>query len=87
MERLKDCMEELLKFTLSSHIDETLDFDLGISSKFCTNLLQDDPNDAVSPSTSNPHNTHFILHLFVSYLRARACMKVTLCYLFSIGST
>lgn len=51
MERLKDCMEELLKFTLSSHIDETLDFDLGISSKFCTNLLQDDPNDAVSPST------------------------------------
>ncbi|KAH9727438.1 ASCH domain-containing protein [Citrus sinensis] len=52
MERLKDCMEELLKFTLSSHIDETLDFDLGISSKFCTNLLQDDPNDAVSPSTS-----------------------------------
>ncbi|KAH9727441.1 ASCH domain-containing protein [Citrus sinensis] len=45
-------MEELLKFTLSSHIDETLDFDLGISSKFCTNLLQDDPNDAVSPSTS-----------------------------------
>lgn len=46
-----------------------------------------DPNDAVSPSTSNPHNTHFILHLFVSYLRARACMKVTLCYLFSIGST
>ncbi|KAH9783460.1 ASCH domain-containing protein [Citrus sinensis] len=52
MERLKDCMEELLKFTLSSHIDETLDFDLGISSKFCTNPLQDDPNDAVSPSTS-----------------------------------
>ncbi|KAH9783459.1 ASCH domain-containing protein [Citrus sinensis] len=45
-------MEELLKFTLSSHIDETLDFDLGISSKFCTNPLQDDPNDAVSPSTS-----------------------------------
>lgn len=87
MERLKDCMEELLKFTLSSHIDETLDFDLGISSKFCTNPLQDDPNDAVSPSTSNPHNTHFILHLFVSYLRARACMKVTLCYLFFIGST
>ncbi|KAJ4723551.1 RNA-binding ASCH domain protein [Melia azedarach] len=51
MERLKDCMEELLKFTVKSYIDETLDLHLGISKEFCSDLLRDEPNDGVSSST------------------------------------
>ncbi|KAG6730673.1 hypothetical protein I3842_01G092200 [Carya illinoinensis] len=45
---LKDCMEELLRFTLESHINETLQFDLLLSKAFCYNLLKDDPTDTNS---------------------------------------
>ncbi|XP_021643357.2 uncharacterized protein LOC110637521 isoform X4 [Hevea brasiliensis] len=48
MEQLRECIEELVKFTLNSHINETLEFDLGLSKDFCSNLLRDDPNDSVS---------------------------------------
>lgn len=36
-------MEELVKFTLESYINETLEIDLGLSKAFCSNLLKDDP--------------------------------------------
>ncbi|XP_042984725.1 uncharacterized protein LOC122313629 isoform X1 [Carya illinoinensis] len=45
---LKDCMEELLRFTLESYINETLQFDLLLSKAFCYNLLKDDPTDTNS---------------------------------------
>ncbi|XP_031273571.1 uncharacterized protein LOC116132031 [Pistacia vera] len=51
MERLKECVEELLSFTLNSHINQTLGFDLGLSSQFCSNLLLREANDAVSVAT------------------------------------
>ncbi|XP_050255762.1 uncharacterized protein LOC126701599 isoform X3 [Quercus robur] len=41
---LKDCMEEVVKYTLESHINETLEFDLGLSKSFCSDLLKLDPN-------------------------------------------
>ncbi|XP_030940651.1 uncharacterized protein LOC115965547 isoform X2 [Quercus lobata] len=46
---LKDWMEEVVKYTLESHINETLEFDLGLSKSFCSNLLKLDPDD---PNTS-----------------------------------
>uniref|UniRef100_A0A2P2JGC6 Uncharacterized protein n=1 Tax=Rhizophora mucronata TaxID=61149 RepID=A0A2P2JGC6_RHIMU len=48
MERLRECMEELLEFTLKSHVNETLEFDLGLSKYFCSKLLELGQNDAVS---------------------------------------
>ncbi|XP_022145804.1 uncharacterized protein LOC111015172 isoform X7 [Momordica charantia] len=39
---LGDCIEELLKFTLQSHIDGTLEHDLRLSANFCSQLLYDD---------------------------------------------
>ncbi|KAJ0093642.1 hypothetical protein Patl1_26488 [Pistacia atlantica] len=51
MERHKECVEELLSFTLNSHINQTPGFDLGLSSQFCSNLLLREANDAVSVAT------------------------------------
>ncbi|KAJ8774785.1 hypothetical protein K2173_017231 [Erythroxylum novogranatense] len=48
MESAKEYIEELLKFTLQSHVNETLGFDLCLSKEFCSNLLQDDPDDSFS---------------------------------------
>ena len=36
---LRECMEEVAKYTLKSHINETLEFDLGPSNS-CFNLLK-----------------------------------------------
>ncbi|XP_038879102.1 uncharacterized protein LOC120071108 isoform X2 [Benincasa hispida] len=36
---LGDCLEELLQFTLQSHIDGTLEHDLGLHTDFCSHLL------------------------------------------------
>uniref|UniRef100_A0A9I9DRA0 ASCH domain-containing protein n=1 Tax=Cucumis melo TaxID=3656 RepID=A0A9I9DRA0_CUCME len=48
MIKLEDCVQELLKFVLQSSTNGTLDFDLGLSTAFCSVLLKHDP------STSNP---------------------------------
>ena len=42
---LKDCIEELVKFTLESHINQNLGFNLGLSSEFCSYLLKEDQNE------------------------------------------
>jgi hypothetical protein len=55
-------MEELVKFTLESHINETLEFDPGLSKSFCSDLLKHDPN---SPTTGNISLIHQVLLLFV----------------------
>ncbi|KAK9288552.1 hypothetical protein L1049_017011 [Liquidambar formosana] len=46
--QLRECIEELLKFTLTSSINETLEIDLGLSKDYCSNLLKDDPHDPTS---------------------------------------
>ncbi|KAF6152459.1 hypothetical protein GIB67_035527 [Kingdonia uniflora] len=42
--KLDVCIEQLLKLILSSSIEETLEFDLGLSKDYCSDLLKDDPN-------------------------------------------
>ncbi|KAJ6677624.1 RNA-BINDING ASCH DOMAIN PROTEIN [Salix viminalis] len=42
---LKDCIEELVKFTLESHINQNLGFNLGLSREFCSYLLKEDQNE------------------------------------------
>ncbi|KAK2976783.1 hypothetical protein RJ640_027619 [Escallonia rubra] len=49
--QLEDCIEELLKFTLTSAIDGTLGVDIGLSKHYCSNLLKEDP-DSPCPDTS-----------------------------------
>ena len=44
-ERLRDSIGDLLKFTLESHVNQTLEFNLGLSKEFCIDLLEEDPND------------------------------------------
>ncbi|KAM3374426.1 putative protein isoform X1 [Capsicum galapagoense] len=43
--QLKDCIQYLLRFTLVSFIDGTLEIDLGLSKDYCSTLLQEDPSD------------------------------------------
>ncbi|KAB1213249.1 hypothetical protein CJ030_MR5G009656 [Morella rubra] len=50
---LRECMEELVRFTLESYLNETLECDLGISKAFCSNLLKEDPNDPNSTSADS----------------------------------
>ncbi|XP_065866811.1 uncharacterized protein [Euphorbia lathyris] len=51
---LRDCIEELLNFTLRSHFNQSLGFDLGLSQQFCSYLLQHDQICSVS-GESLPH--------------------------------
>ncbi|KAG6741317.1 hypothetical protein POTOM_054550 [Populus tomentosa] len=44
-ERLRDSIGDLLKFTLESHVKQTLEFNLGPSKEFCIDLLEEDPNE------------------------------------------
>ncbi|XP_023548571.1 uncharacterized protein LOC111807196 isoform X3 [Cucurbita pepo subsp. pepo] len=53
MIKVEDCVQELLKFVLQSSINQTLDFDLGLSTAFCSGLLKHDP----STSNSLPDST------------------------------
>lgn len=66
MERLGDCIEELLKFTLESHINETPEVDLGFSKHFCSILLKDDPDDfpvsLPAAGTGNQSISPILLH-------------------------
>nr|XP_009617597.1 uncharacterized protein LOC104109909 isoform X2 [Nicotiana tomentosiformis]XP_016459516.1 PREDICTED: uncharacterized protein LOC107783064 isoform X2 [Nicotiana tabacum] len=41
--QLKDCIQELLRFTLASSVDGNLETDIALSKDYCTTLLQDDP--------------------------------------------
>nr|XP_034892622.1 uncharacterized protein LOC118032121 [Populus alba] len=57
MEKHRERIEELLKFTLESHINQTLEFNLRLSKEFCINLLKEDPNDMLCHSTPTPTPT------------------------------
>lgn len=51
---LRHCIAELLRFTLQSRVDGTLNLasDLGLSVEFCSALLRDDPPHDRHPSSS-----------------------------------
>ncbi|XP_015077712.1 uncharacterized protein LOC107021543 isoform X2 [Solanum pennellii] len=51
--QLKDCIEELLRFTLVSSIDGTFEIDLDLSKDYCSTLLQEDPSDSF-PNCTGP---------------------------------
>ncbi|EXB23147.1 hypothetical protein L484_016164 [Morus notabilis] len=48
---LRNCTEELLKYTIQSRISETLEFDIGLSEDFCSRLLNSDPCDDPFPAS------------------------------------
>lgn len=60
---LRDFLEELLKFTLQSHVSQTLglDFDLGLSTDYCSALLEVDGNDLNSSSSPSYGKKNFII--------------------------
>lgn len=49
--QLKDCMEELLKFTLTCSIQGEVN--LGFSKDYCSQLLQDDSSNPFQSSIGN----------------------------------
>ncbi|KAJ6366549.1 hypothetical protein OIU77_003020 [Salix suchowensis] len=51
MVKQRESIEELLKFTLESHINQTPEFNLGLSKDFFVKLLEEDPNDMSCHST------------------------------------
>lgn len=55
--QVRDCIEELLKFTLESSINETLGFDLGLSKDYCSNLLKHDLNNSDVDYDPNSYTT------------------------------
>lgn len=57
-------MEELVRFTVESSINETLEIDLGLSKAFCSNLLKDDPTDLYSATTGNIWKSSILMSYF-----------------------
>ncbi|XP_059632424.1 uncharacterized protein LOC132275059 [Cornus florida] len=55
--QVKECIEEVLNFTLASSIDENLGIDIGLSKEYCSNLLKNDP--------AHPNCNHTVLMLLV----------------------
>ncbi|PQM41847.1 hypothetical protein Pyn_13748 [Prunus yedoensis var. nudiflora] len=49
---LKDTIEELLKFTLQSCTNGTLEIDLGLPKELCPRLLKPEPNNSPPLPTS-----------------------------------
>ncbi|XP_039010033.1 uncharacterized protein LOC120138685 isoform X2 [Hibiscus syriacus] len=60
---LRNSMEELLKFTLQSHLNSTLELDIGLSKPFCTSLL-----NHTSPISPNAKASQ--IHLYKQLARA-----------------
>ncbi|XWS09364.1 hypothetical protein CRYUN_Cryun40dG0078800 [Craigia yunnanensis] len=80
MKRLEECIEELTKFTLQSHINKFLNFELRLSPEFCSNLLIDshpaDPNsDIFKGVPSYPLYKHLALALHQSIVSGFFCSR------------
>ncbi|KAL6214812.1 hypothetical protein ACLB2K_014244 [Fragaria x ananassa] len=52
--KVKECLEELLKFTLESHIKGTLEIDLALPTDFCSHLLNNPKIDTNSTQGEPP---------------------------------
>ncbi|KAL6210445.1 hypothetical protein ACLB2K_015677 [Fragaria x ananassa] len=53
--KVKECLEELLKFTLESHIKGTLEIDLALPTDFCFHLLNNPKIDTNSTQGEPPY--------------------------------
>ncbi|KHG27424.1 Lysine-specific demethylase 5C [Gossypium arboreum] len=80
MKRLRECIEEVTKFSLQSHINKSLNFELQLSPEFCSNLLLDsDPIDS-NPDISKgvpscPLYKHLALALNQSIVSGFICSR------------
>ncbi|XP_011007395.1 PREDICTED: uncharacterized protein LOC105113079 isoform X2 [Populus euphratica] len=74
MEKQREGIEELLKFTLESHINQTLEINLGLSKDFCINLLEEDPNDMLCHSTPTPTDSFDGVALYPLYKRLASAL-------------
>ncbi|KAB2041118.1 hypothetical protein ES319_D02G127300v1 [Gossypium barbadense] len=80
MKRLRECIEEVTKFSLQSHINKSLNFELQLSPEFCSNLLLDsdliDPNPDISKGVpSYPLYKHLALALNQSIVSGFICSR------------
>ncbi|XP_022722435.1 uncharacterized protein LOC111279695 isoform X2 [Durio zibethinus] len=80
MKRLGECIEELTKFTLQSHINKSLNFELRLSHEFCSNLLigshTDDPSpDILKGVPSYPLYKHLASALHQSIVSGFICYR------------
>ncbi|KAK6255428.1 hypothetical protein SCA6_016733 [Theobroma cacao] len=51
---LRNCVEELVKFTLHSQMNGTLEWDIGLSQEFCSSLLDHHSADPISTIANSP---------------------------------
>ncbi|KAJ6419060.1 hypothetical protein OIU84_029215 [Salix udensis] len=72
MVKQRESIEELLKFTLESHINQTPEFNLGPSKDFCVKLLEEDPNDMSCHST--PTDSFYGVVLYPLYIRLASAL-------------
>ncbi|KAL6217297.1 hypothetical protein ACLB2K_010514 [Fragaria x ananassa] len=79
--KVKECLEELLKFTLESHIKGTLEIDLALPTDFCSHLLNNPKIDTTNSTqeegkekTPNPLYKQLALALFES-ITSNACSE------------
>ncbi|KAJ6733927.1 ASCH DOMAIN PROTEIN putative ISOFORM 1-RELATED [Salix koriyanagi] len=72
MVKQRESIEELLKFTLESHINQTPEFNLGLSKDFCVKLLEEDPNDTSCHST--PTDSSYGVVLYPLYIRLASAL-------------
>ncbi|PPS04914.1 hypothetical protein GOBAR_AA15746 [Gossypium barbadense] len=80
MKRLRECIEEVTKFSLQSHINKSLNFELQLSPEFCSNLLLDsdpiDSNPDISKGVpSYPLYKHLALALNQSIVSGFICCR------------
>ncbi|KAL1112499.1 hypothetical protein V6Z11_D02G130100 [Gossypium hirsutum] len=83
MKRLRECIEEVTKFSLQSHINKSLNFELELSPEFCSNILLDsdliDPNpdgaDISKGVPSYPLYKHLALALNQSIVSGFICSR------------
>nr|XP_027119642.1 uncharacterized protein LOC113736756 isoform X2 [Coffea arabica] len=69
--QLKDCIKDLLKFTLTSCVDGELD--LGLSKDYCSQLLQRDDHPS-TPSSSFPLSSSTGVPSYPLYKHLAACL-------------
>ncbi|OMO90288.1 hypothetical protein CCACVL1_07414 [Corchorus capsularis] len=51
---LKNCIEEFVKFTLQSHVNGTVEWDIGLSKEFCFSLINHQSSEPIFPNAYSP---------------------------------
>ncbi|XP_026389902.1 uncharacterized protein LOC113284611 isoform X1 [Papaver somniferum] len=73
VELTEEYLEQLLRFTLLSSIDETLEIDLGLSKQYCSHLLQLDDTQ-LDPSSDRSSDTSGGIPLYPLYKRLASAL-------------